>query len=126
MTYSCFCYLDVIAKDGEVELEKYVELPFAPFVGMTIVFNHEDCDYFHIQHVEWSVEYGDFWVYGEPDEMDDCPCTPEDACCCLDYDDRIKNGWTVYAGPRYGRDRIHSRPYIFGDDVLPRVVRAEE
>lgn len=119
-TFVVHCYLTAIDKDGEVELHRTVELPFVPFIGLTINFQDletEEGTNFEVNHLEWSVQGRTFWVFGGFHSGDECCCEPGDECCelagTIDY--FTKDGWEIESGPRFGKDRYMKQTWTWPD-----------
>lgn len=117
--FACWLHKEYIAKDGEADMSKYVELPFVPFVGLEIVFNEKEYDRFIAQKVEYSIENDCFWLH-ETDCVAEagCPCGPEDNCCCIasELEYAKEHDWEVDK-VRRGCERIHEpESWMFDPD----------
>ena len=132
--YECWCYMTVIARDGEVELVREADLPIPPFPGLRLIFDDEEGDYFDGRRIECNVRDGALWLFGDYEIGDDqCCCGPDDGCCVLGTGRDgswlgyfLGHGWEIHEQPRYGKDRWHPRPWafnpeqnIFADDETP-------
>lgn len=116
-TYGCWCYLTVIAKDGEADFERYVDLPCPPFVDLDISFDEGQVDYFKVEDVIVDAETGTFWLSEKRFDCDsECRCGPGSGCCVLNVSYYTKLGWTLRASdtnPRFGFDRTCPTPGMF-------------
>jgi hypothetical protein len=113
--FGCWLTTTVVKKDGEADLERYVELPFAPTPGMKLNFDERRHPSFFVDDVEYVVEDGVFFLT-ERDEPDltDCGCEPGDGCCTLDFSLKwyTESGWTISA-IRRGYDRCDNTLGMF-------------
>ena len=81
-----WCFETVECPDGKVEFGKSVNLPFAPFVGLMILWDESEADFFIVGHVEWSVENECFWLTGN----DESEVEKEEIIAW-----RLSLGWTL-------------------------------
>jgi hypothetical protein len=106
--FTCALYLKVIQKDGECLFSREVDLPFVPFVGLTLNFDLFEDDKseeenmgteFSAHRIEWVVNADCFWLWGKEDYSQDCGCKAEDNCCSIDKEIawNTARGWEVWS-----------------------------
>lgn len=118
MAYSAWLYLTVIFKDAEVKFSRYVELPFAPYPGLTLVFDDEGNEIFSVDSLEFYVPDEVFWLYETKKWSDDCPCKPADQCCVCHPEYFTKHGWEIEGDIARGEDRLYDYlPWVFPSDT---------
>jgi hypothetical protein len=120
MAYDCALHLTYVAKDGEVGFVRFVQLPFAPYKGLSLIFADDEVpDWFAVERVEYYVPDDVFWLFEvrdviHPHAQYPCPCGPGDGCCALESELEFARelGWEIHEGPRYGFDRLERRPWM--------------
>ena len=85
-----------VLKDGEVDFFIQVNLPFPPFIGLSLCICNET--HYVIKTIEYDVDDREFSVYLHSDSNGDgwCHCKPSDQCCVLTdslIESYVKQGW---------------------------------
>lgn len=118
--WSCELSLEVIEKDGEASLSRWIELPFVPFEGLQLIITDEEVENgfgFFVRSVAWTRD-GVFWVDMGREFFagSGCLCTETDEipCCRLNVEKWRSDGWTVDS-ERRGKDRFYTFDGMWGE-----------
>lgn len=125
--FGCWVCLTIHRKDGWYTLSRSVELPFAPYPGLQLVFDEDESDYAKLRLVEFSCERGAFWCYASDNNgADDCLCGPADNCCVIKRSEIAwakRRGWEMEGKVSRFKKSQSRRDWQFTDEQMEELRR---
>lgn len=118
-TYTCYCNLQLIAKDGECLFKKIIEIPFVPNpnIGFTFYDGVNEITY-KPEFIEWVVDEDGYFNLESTIKLSDCVCTPDEECCVISswIEELKKLGWEQEGDIKRGWDRVCDEPWIWNPE----------